>query len=108
MTDIVHYLVHKIMTAWRENKVVSVLYLDVKGTFPNTVPARLIYNFKKRQIPASIVNFVKLLLSTERLDSSLTNYISVIITVINGIRQGDLLSMILYILYNTDLLRHTK
>ena len=29
--DAVHYLVHKICSAWRTNKVVSVLFLDVEG-----------------------------------------------------------------------------
>ena len=47
-TNVVHYLVHKITTAWRENKVVSVLYLHVEGAFPNAVPERLIHNLKKR------------------------------------------------------------
>ena len=104
MTNTVHYLVHKITTAWRENKVVSVLYLDVKGAFPNAVPERLIRNLKKRQIPALIVNFVKLLLSNRKTKLKFDDHISEAITVNNGIGQGDPLSMILYILYNADLL----
>ena len=36
--DAIHYLVNKILTAWRSDKVVSVLYLDIEGTFPNTLP----------------------------------------------------------------------
>ena len=45
--DAVHYLIHKICTAWRTNKVVSVLFLDVEGAFPNAVTAKLIHNLKK-------------------------------------------------------------
>jgi Reverse transcriptase (RNA-dependent DNA polymerase) len=56
--DAVHYLVDKIHKAWRSNKVVSVLFLDVEGAFPNAVTSRLIHNLKKRRIPTSIVNFV--------------------------------------------------
>jgi endonuclease/exonuclease/phosphatase family metal-dependent hydrolase len=43
-TDAVHYLVHKIKTAWRNDQVASVLYLDVEGAFPNAVTDRLIHN----------------------------------------------------------------
>ena len=53
--DAVQYLVHKICTAWRTNKVVSVLFLDVEGAFPNAVTSKLIHNLKKRRIPTAIV-----------------------------------------------------
>lgn len=36
-TDALHYLVQKVKDAWKSNKVVSVLFLDVEGAFPNTV-----------------------------------------------------------------------
>jgi hypothetical protein len=45
--DAVNYLVHKICEAWRNNKAVSVLFLDVEGAFPNAVTARLIHNLKR-------------------------------------------------------------
>src|ERR1700678_3253109 len=35
--DAVHYLVEKVCTAWRNKRVVSVLFLDVEGAFPNAV-----------------------------------------------------------------------
>lgn len=35
--DAIHYLVHKIKNAWSNNKVASVLFLDVEGAFLNTV-----------------------------------------------------------------------
>ena len=59
------YLVH-IKSAWREDKVVSVLFLDVEGAIPNAVKARLIHNLKKRRIPTTIVNFVTQLLSNRK------------------------------------------
>ena len=40
--DAVHYLVDKVCTAWRSNRVVSVLFLDVEGAFPNAVTSRLV------------------------------------------------------------------
>ena len=105
--DAVHYLVHRICEAWRSNKVVSVLFLDVEGAFPNAVTARLIHNLKKRRIPTAIVNFVEKLLENRRTRLKFDDYISDIIDIANGIGQGDPLSMLLYILYNADLLELT-
>ena len=102
--DAVHYLVHKIRSAWRTNKVVSVLFLDVEGAFPNAVTARLIHNLKMRRIPVTIVNFVELLLANRKTRLKFDDFISGIIDIANGIGQGDPLSMLLYILYNADLL----
>ena len=64
----------------------------------------LIHNLKKRRIPTSIVNFVKLLLTNRRTKLQFNDFISDTIMVTNNIGQGDPLSMLLYILYNADLL----
>ena len=104
MAENLSQIIHRITTAWRENKVVSVLFLDVEGAFPNAVPAKLIYNLKKRCILTSIINFVKQLLNNRKTRLKFDDYISETITVTNGIGQGDPLSMILYIPYNSDLL----
>ena len=62
---------------------------------PECSPRKLIHNLKRRQIPASIVNFVKLLLSNRKTKLKFNDHISEVITVNNGIGQGDPLSMIL-------------
>ena len=103
-TDAVHYLIHKIKTAWRNDEVVSVLFLDVEGAFPNAVTDRLIHNLKKRRIPALLVGFVARLLTNRRTRLRFDDYTSEYRDIINGIGQGDPLSMLLYILYNADLL----
>ncbi len=43
-TDALHLLTYKIKTKWRHGNVVSVLFLDVEGAFPNAIPARLVHN----------------------------------------------------------------
>ena len=58
-TDAMHTLVDKIKTAWQRNKVVSILYLDVKGAFPNAVTNRLLHNLQKRRIPKAYIQFIK-------------------------------------------------
>jgi Reverse transcriptase (RNA-dependent DNA polymerase) len=107
-TDAIHYLVHKIKDAWREDQVVSVLFLDVEGAFPNTVTDRLIHNLKRRRIPATLVRFVAGILANRRTRLRFDDYISEYMDITNGIGQGDPLSMLLYIIYNADLLEITE
>ena len=104
-TDVIHYLISKIHKAWNQNKVVSILFLDIEGAFPNAVTTCLIHNMKQQRIPTSIIiKFIQNLLTNRSTCIKFNNYVSEPITLENGIGQGDPLSMILYILYNTDLL----
>ena len=59
---------------------------------------------KKHRIPTSIIKFVQNLLTNRRTHIKFDDYISDPILLENGIGQGDPLSMLLYIIYNADLL----
>jgi hypothetical protein len=59
---------------------------------------------KKRRVPNAIVNFVEQLLSNRKTRLKFDDYTSDIMLIMNGIGQGDPLSMLLYIFYNADLL----
>ena len=78
--------------------------MDVEGAFPNAVTDKLLHNLKKRRIPQIYVKFIKLMLSNRRTKLSFDDYTSDPINILNRIGQGDPLSMILYILYNADIL----
>ena len=103
-TDAIHYMVHKIKLAWADNKVASVLFLDVEGAFPNAVTQKLIHNLKKRRIPTLYINFIRILLTNRRTRIKFDDFTSDLIDITNGIGQGDPLSMLLYIIYNADML----
>jgi hypothetical protein len=103
-TDAVHALVDKVKSTWRRGKVVSVLFLNVKAAFPNAVTNRLIHNLRRKRIPLVYICFIKQLLKSRRTWMRVDDFLSKLIYIFNGIGQGDLLSMILYILYNVDLL----
>ena len=49
-TDALHTLTYRIKDAWCKHQVVSVLFLDIEGAFPNAVNERLIHNLKKRTV----------------------------------------------------------
>ncbi|KAF7773567.1 hypothetical protein Agabi119p4_5734 [Agaricus bisporus var. burnettii] len=103
-TDAVHHLTARINEAWRRGKVTSVLYLDVEGAFPNAVTERLIHNLKKRRVADVYVNYVRSLLRNRSTRLKFDDYLSDPTPINNGIGQGDPLSMLLYIVYNSDLL----
>jgi hypothetical protein len=62
-SNAVHLLVHCIENKWWHGNVVSVLFLDIEGAFPNAVNEQLIHNLQKRRVPSKIIRFVANMLS---------------------------------------------
>ena len=83
----------------------SILFLDVEGAFPNAVTDQLLHNLRKQRIPNTYIKFITQLLTNRRTKIKFNDYISEMMEITNGIGQGDPLSMLLYILYNADLLK---
>ena len=103
-SDAIHVLINKIKAAWRKQDVVSVLFLDIKGAFPNANPTRLVHNLQKRGLPGKYANFVHNMLEGRSTVLKFDGFILEQTIIDNGIGQGDPLSMVLYQYYNTDLL----
>jgi hypothetical protein len=103
-TDALHALIYKIKDAWRKKKVVSVLFLDIEGAFPNAVNEKLIQNMKWRKVPSKLVKFTENLLRNCTTRLKFDDFTSEDIHIGNSIGQGDPLSMVLYQYYNADLL----
>ena len=81
-----------------------VLFLDVKGAFPNAVPERLAHNLRKRRIPKRFIDFITCMLKGRTTYLKFDDHISEAISINNGIGQEDPLSMVLYQYYNADIL----
>lgn len=79
----------------------------MEGAFSNVVIEQLIHNLRKQRIPSTYIKFIKQLLTGRQTRLKFDNFISESIAILNRIGQGDPLSMILYILYNADLLEIT-
>jgi hypothetical protein len=106
-TDALHALTYRIKDAWRKKQVV-LLFLDIKGVFPNAVNERLLHNLKARRTPTKIVEFIHNLLRERFTTLKFDDFTSDRIALDNGIGQGDPLSMILYQYYNADILDNTN
>ena len=102
-TDSLHLLESTVRHAWRQGKVVSALFLDIEGAFPNAVTDRLLHNMRTRRLPTEVINYTELLLRGRKTRLRFDDYISDWIPITNGMGQGDPLSMILFIIYNSDL-----
>ena len=103
-TDMMHLLAHKIKAAWHRHNVAAILFLDVEGAFPNAISAQLLHNMHMRHVPEEYVLFVDWLLTNRCMQIKFDGFMLDWIDVDNGIVQGDLLSMILYLFYNADLM----
>ena len=99
-----HLLVHRIKAAWHQHNVAAILFLDVKGAFPNAISAHLLHNMCMCRVPEEYILFMDCLLTNRHTWLKFDGYTSDWINVDNGIVQGDPLSMILYLFYNSDLL----
>ena len=107
-TDSLHLLEYTVKHAWHNKRVASILFLEIEGTFPNVVTNQLLHNMRKQCIPEHLVTFTEQLLQGRRTRLSFNGHLSNWIPITNGIGQGDPLLMVLYIIYNSDLVEIAK
>lgn len=84
--------------------MVSILFLDIEGAFPNAVTDRLLHNMKKRRVPEKIVQLIGRLLRGRSTRLKFDDYVSDPIPINNGVGQGDPVSLPSFNYYNADLL----
>lgn len=93
---------------WREGKIVSGLFFDVKSAYPLVHKKRLIHTLAKLQCPTYLVKQVGTFPEEQTTDLRLQDYLLTKFAVDDGLPQGSPLSVILYLLYNLSLLIETK
>ena len=97
-------LTHRIKHAWQNGRVASVLFLDIEGAFPNAVKEWLLFNMRKRRILEQLICCVDMVLTGRTTKLKFDDYTSDWIPLLNAIGQGDPLSIMSYLFYNTDIL----
>lgn len=102
--DSIHYLVHRIKTAWQNGKVATVLLLDIEGAFPHAVTEKVTHSLRKRRVPEMYTKMIGNMLSNRKTKLKFNDYTSDFINIDNGIGQGCPLSMLIYIIYNSELI----
>lgn len=94
--------------AQKKRNIFSAIFIDIAGVFNNIHHERLIYNIRKHRIFIEITRQILLFLSNRTTRIRLNEITTDRIPTPTGIPQGLLLSLILYIFYNSDLLNIPK
>ncbi len=99
-------IIKKIHTVWSDTrkKVVSLLNLNKKNAFNNVMHSRLLHDMKKRKVSRLLLKFVKNFLKDQRIMITIDDYMIIKCSVNINISQDSLISLILYLFYNVNLL----
>ncbi len=100
-------IIEKIHTVWSDmrRKVVSLLNLNEKNIFNNMMHSKLLHDMKKRKISRLLLKFVKNFLKDQRIMITIDDYTMMKCSVNINISQDFLLSLILYLFYDVNLLK---
>jgi len=99
-------IIKKIYIVWSDTRrrVVSLLSLNEKSAFDNVAHSRLLHDMKKRKVLRLLLKFVKNFLRNWRITITINDYMMMKRSVNVNISQDSLLSSILYLFYNVNLL----
>jgi len=100
--DSLHTLTSFIKDAWCQRQGVLVLFLDVKGAFPNTVPEVLAHNMRRYGVLREYTDMILDKMSGRETIIAFNDFKSDPIPVNNGLDQGCNLSMYGYRFYNAS------
>ena len=104
----IHLLLQRIHRAWEDGNVASLLLLDVSGAFDNVSRPRLLHDLRKRHINQTLVRWIDSFLIDRSSILKLQEYTAPSAPIQTGIPQGSPLSPILYLFYNTKLIKVYK
>ncbi|KAI9043120.1 uncharacterized protein KD926_004623 [Aspergillus affinis] len=101
---LIQLLMDAIFDGWGRSQKVSMLLLDVAGAFDNVSHTRLLHNLKIARL-GHFAEWLESFLSDRQTRLQLPGYLSRIISTPTGIPQGSPISPILFLLFNTPLIR---
>jgi hypothetical protein len=97
-------LVERIYQAWRNYKIVTLISFDVKGAFNGVHSEVLVRRLRDRRAPEQAVRWIADFCTDRKAQVIVGKYESEVKKIdFPGIPQGSLLSPLLYIWYNADL-----
>jgi len=100
-------ITEKIHIVWSDTrrKIVSLLSLNKKSAFNNVMHSKLLHDMKKKRVFRLLLEFVKNFLKNQCITITINDYMMMKCSVNINISQDFLLSSILYLFYNMNLLK---
>ena len=100
-------IIEKIHIMWSDTRrrVISLLSLNKENMFNNVIYSKLVHNMKKRKVFKLLLKFVKNFLKDQCIMITIDDYMMMKCSVNINILQDSLLSLILYLFYNVNLLK---
>ena len=100
-------IIKKKNTVWSDTRrrIISLLSLNKKSAFNKIVHSRLLHDMKKRKVLRLLLKFVKNFLRNRCIMITINDYMMMKRNVNINILQNSLLSSILYLFYNVNLLK---
>lgn len=84
--------------------MVSTLFLDISGAYPNTVIEKVLHNVRKRGIPIEHIEWLRHRLEGRQTVLCFDDYRLDPLSINNGADQGCPILHLIYIYYNADLI----
>jgi len=103
-SDSLHYITKIAKDAMSKGKVVSALFLNIKGAFPSVNLERLVHDMRKRGIPVEYTDWITWKIGGRRTTMAFDGYESPLFILPCGTDQGCPLSGMLFQFYNADLI----
>lgn len=82
----------------------SVIFLDIKSTFPAASPECLLHNLGMHGVSSKYVDWLHIKLDRQKTRLKFNDFVSAIFNITSSIDQRCPLSVILYAFYNSDLI----
>jgi hypothetical protein len=102
-TDALHKVVKVVKDAWRDDKVTTVLCMDVKGAFPSVDLDRLNYDLRMQGVPVEHTDWIQRCFAARKGRLTFGDYVSELFDITGRLDQGDPHSGFLYGIYNASL-----
>ncbi|MBW0468738.1 hypothetical protein O181_008453 [Austropuccinia psidii MF-1] len=93
-----------ITNKWRKGRIVMRIFFDVKSAYPSVHKKRLTHVLKQKICPPYLGKIIDSFLTDRMTSLKIGDYISQTFSVLNGLPKGSLLSVTLYLIYNSSLL----
>ena len=107
-SDSVHSLVSFAKDAWRRKQEVVILFLDIKGAFPNVAIPVLIHDMRKMGFHPKYTRWITTKTANRETVLAFDDFVSRPFKVIHGLDQGCNLSPFLYNCYSANQMKALK